>query len=330
MRKKYAAKTNPLERSKKTTKSVALTNHCVNMFMRATITVNNMNLDNLNRYGVEIEFLHPMSSAELVNHLTFSNRSSHLPRISEACYTDRSDTWRIKPDCSVRRTGGQGLRMQGHELVSPILRGEADLETLLGFVDAIEASGGVVNRTCGLHVHVDMNNMPEKRLVNLFKLAAKYQGAIDSLLPRSRRGDSNGYCQNSYSTNESLNNVFKRLRMSLTQGNMCETVDDLMEVHGRDRNLKWNFQSYWRHGTVEMRAHSGTLNRNKVEHWVRLVQGMVHFAATSSSVKTGESTTTTSYDASHLLRQLIARKSIPAATSRFYRKRHKQLNPAGA
>jgi len=221
--------------------------------------------------------------------------------------------------------------MNGHELVSPILRGEADLETLLDFVDAIEASGGVVNRTCGLHVHVDMNNMPENRLINLFKMAAKYQGAIDSLLPRSRRGDSNGYCQNSYHDSLPLKHIFSDFRQSDSQRSRPDQrVRDLMEVHGSDRNLKWNFQSYWRHGTVEMRAHSGTLNRAKVEHWVRLVQGMVHYATVARCITSNDDATTSSYGHVNLLSSLTKFKYIPAATSRFYRKRHKELNPVGA
>ena len=91
-----------------------------------------MNLDNLRRYGVEIEFIHPMNATDLIEML---NRNEALPNLRYASYSDKTNRWRIKPDASVHGDG------YSHELVTPILKGEDDLQKLLAIVDVIEATG---------------------------------------------------------------------------------------------------------------------------------------------------------------------------------------------
>src|SRR5262245_8670273 len=65
-----------------------------------------------------------------------------------------SDGWRAMEDgslCSAPR----GFR--GVEIVSPVLRGREGLASVRAMVARLNSMGAVVNKTCGLHVHVGIH-----------------------------------------------------------------------------------------------------------------------------------------------------------------------------
>ena len=60
--------------------------------------------------------------------------------------------------------------------------------------------------------------------------------------------------------------------------------------HGHpSRYHKLNLESLVRHGTVEFRQHSGTVDGEKMANWVMLVGGFVECAVSAKTIrKTGE------------------------------------------
>jgi hypothetical protein len=128
----------------------------------------------------------------------------------------------------------------------------------------LEEMGCKVNKSCGLHVHVAAPSDGAMR-----RLAIDYssfEGVIDGLLPQSRRGNNNYYCG-------SLAHV---AQINFAR---CRDSARLAEVTGRGRYCKLNFSSHWRHGTVEFRHHSGSVEGKKIASWVKLCLGMVEKAA---------------------------------------------------
>lgn len=49
-------------------------------------------------------------------------------------------------------------------------------------------------------------------------------------------------------------------------------------ITGRSRYFKLNSQSYWRHGTVEFRQHSGTIEFEKIKNWLFFCARLIDFS----------------------------------------------------
>jgi len=94
-------------------------------------------------------------------------------------------------------TDGSLSGAHAFELVSPILEGEAGLESIKTVCGVLNSLGVKVNRSCGLHVHVDARDATQLQLGNLLKQWAKFEGNVMELLPPSRR--ENTYCRRLFS-----------------------------------------------------------------------------------------------------------------------------------
>lgn len=228
-------------------------------------------------FGIEIEFkghlddaLSALSAAGIsVRHEGYNHRTS--PR------------WKIVTDASVPGGG---------ELVSPILRGEDGLAEACRAMAALAGAGMRVDKDCGLHVHLDASGMTLRRMKNLAKFYAKYEDAIDSLMPRSRRRDHGYYCKSlvpamlAATTDEEYKAAVDAFFAKI---DACQSLEQVQQsipgVRGRERNLaKLNVGAYWRHGTIEFRHHSGTLNPNRLASWVRFCDGFYTAACKATRI----------------------------------------------
>ena len=270
-----------------------------------------MNLNNMRRFGVEVEFVSNLDRREVAVAVEYETGI----KLELASYSDKSNKWRLKTDNSIASRGGYGM-----ELVTPILFGEEQMTNLRDVLKVIEGIG-TVNRTCGLHVHIDITDEGAEPLRRLQKFFAKYEHAIGTLLPESRRGGNNGYCRDHFYRDQSLIEVFKKL-------NKRKNTNDLTGSREFGHRGKWNFQNYWRHGSVENRAHSGTTNPIKVDHWVRLTQAMIAAAFDFRGATIREGDTCGTYTAKNMLDELRGKGLIELSTKKFYMRRYKELNDA--
>tara|TARA_Y100001937_G_scaffold30774_2_gene44175 strand:+ start:5670 stop:6578 length:909 start_codon:yes stop_codon:yes gene_type:complete len=272
--------------------------------------MNQVNLDNGRRYGVEVEFVSKLIRSQMADKIQ-DETGVEMHCVS---YSNKSNIWRLKYDGSV---DGSSEYCHGMELVTPILHGEDDMLKLKRVVDVIE-SVSKVNRSCGLHVHIDVVNASTHNLRKLMKFFSKYEAAIGLLLPESRRGQNNRYCQDAYCTEKNLYEVHKELNRMKKRHLLSYS-----EFSGRD---KWNFQNYIVHGSFENRAHSGTLDTAKIENWVRLSQGMVEAAFTFKGSTIYPDDTTRTYTSKHMLDALAKKGVITKDIKAFYKKRFMDLN----
>ena len=217
-------------------------------------------------FGVEIEFV---GDADRVAEI--------LTGLGETCKVERYNKvtkrfWKVVRDGSVsanrNQTGG------GWELVSPILKGQRGLQRLETACKALERAGAEVNITCGLHVHHGADGLDVQGFKNVVALYYRFEGTLDSLMPKSRRGNHNTYCKSvrkffSYRDLETLDNISE--------------IDDLLDYYA-DRFYKLNLSSYRSHSTVEFRHHSGTIEFEKIANWIRLTQGIMERAALNKRV----------------------------------------------
>lgn len=204
-------------------------------------------------FGVEIEFICARSRPDIAAAVTAAGVSC-----VDVGYThNRNPSWKIVTDGSIG--------VNGNELVSPVLTSEH-----LGEIDRVCAVlsglGATVNRQCGLHVHVGAANLGVSALKRLAALYAESEDVIDQLLPPSRRASNNTYCR-----------TLKSIDVRRLAG-ASDVTAIAQAVSMGERYSKLNYASYWRHGTVEFRQHSGTVDPEKIKNWVLFCLKMVETA----------------------------------------------------
>lgn len=164
------------------------------------------------------------------------------------------DAWKLVPDSSVR---------DGHELVSPVLCGHDGLKTAIRAAIAIERAGARVDISCGFHVHFDAHDLTANDVRTICKRYMKHEAIIDAMMPASRRGNSNQYCR-SLTTCFADNREFEE----------AEYINMLARAQGH-RYFKVNLQAFGRHGTIEFRQHSGTVDSSKIAYWVLFLNAFI-------------------------------------------------------
>lgn len=171
--------------------------------------------------------------------------------------------WKIVRDGSVHGTNP-------FELVSPILKGEEGLNELKKVCDVLETLEAKINKTCGLHIHFNARQFGIKQWRNIYKNYIIFEETINSLMPESRR--QNNFCKTlrTYDINDCFNKI-----------NEAKTVSQIAKKLNYDsRYYKINHQSFARHGSIEFRQHSGTVEYKKISNWIKILHNLVSYSET--------------------------------------------------
>jgi hypothetical protein len=215
------------------------------------------------KFGVEIEFvgITPSAAAEAIT------------RAGVSCfYEDYNHAvrghWKVVTDSSVQPSEGMPYGTAG-ELVSPPLVGVEGMNQLHTVVTALKAAGASVNKTCGLHVHVDANDLNAGQILSVVRRYAHFETQINAFMPPSRRNGRWAYSVGGNYVDDIL-----------TQVNRSGNVRGVFG--GLNRYMAVNLASYARHGTVEFRQHSGSVNAEKIKNWVKFCLHFVTKAITAT------------------------------------------------
>lgn len=228
-------------------------------------------------FGVEIECI--PSSSNNMRSVAAAITAAGVTCQVEMYNHGRRTHWKVVSDVSVPG---------GFEIVSPVLRGEDGFSQLRKVCDTLTSLRCRVNRDCGFHVHVGVQDQGIDFFKNLVKLYTSAEDAIDSFMAPSRRGSNNAYCgplKTRVRTDQldSATNV-AQVATSIRQDSTAS------RARSSGRYCKLNLQSFWQHGTVEFRQHQGTVETIKAENWTRLVLRMCLTA------RAGEKTVTSVQD----------------------------------
>ncbi len=194
-------------------------------------------------FGIEIEFASGATHMELARKLC----EAGVPTRTEHYNHTTRNHWKIVSDASLRgRNPG--------ELVSPILRGQGGLEALRTVCRVLNELGVEVNRSCGLHIHLDGRDLTTEQVIKVYDRYATYQTQIDRVMPRSRRGESRwaGNCR-------------------------LGALANLADLSHARRYEKVNVQNMGRggRGSIEFRQHSGTTDFRKIANWLAFLMQFV-------------------------------------------------------
>ncbi len=235
----------------------------------------------------------------------------------ETYYSNRDTSyWRVKPDGSLRGDSP-------FEIVSPILRGEAGLAEMKLVLDTALAAGAKVNITCGFHVHWGVADWDLPNFRNLAARYVKFERAIDSVMPKSRRQNNQYYCQGWLRGN--AENKTTTANMWKTWMN-CTTIRNMANKLGSGRYHKLNLNAFWSHKTVEFRQHSGTFEYAKAEAWVRLTGAMVEQASNRERLQNWTTgTEDNQFALKTMLKGMVKSGFLPKAIANIWKTRQKHF-----
>lgn len=201
------------------------------------------------RFGVEIEYtgISREAAARAIND------AGVAAQVEGYNHQTRSHV-KVIGDASV--TGSRNNR--GGEVVLPPLAGEAGFDTVRKVCDALTDAGARVDRSCGLHVHVDTKGLTAEGIVRYAEALYAAQPMLRSLVSPSRRTG-----QWSRPTRSGMLHTF---RSAVTGAPRPGYGGE-----GIDRYTAINLTAYGRHGTIECRLHHGTLNGNKIVRWIEML-----------------------------------------------------------
>jgi hypothetical protein len=179
--------------------------------------------------------------------------------------------------------------IDGVELNTAPASGDKFTNQLRDLCTALNVSAATVHESCGLHVHVNAQDMTWTGMRRLLLVWAHIEPAVFATIPKDRR--SNNYCRpiaqtvRRYLTPNDRKNEIKARIIAVRDGFMPTSSDLTRGTHGittpvrrssqkRDKNdvngnryQAMNIVAWWVHGTVEFRLHSGTVDFVKIHNW---------------------------------------------------------------
>ena len=239
-------------------------------------------------YGVEIELtgITRKEAAKVLAEL-FGTTSRYTGGVYDA-YTVKDQEgkeWKIMSDASIRpqkkegRNLTTGTNYHKVEMVTPKLTYE-EMEKLQRAVRSIRKAGGIVNDSCGLHVHIDGANHTQKSLKNLLSIMyAKEDILFRALQVNEQRAAR--WCQK---VREPMLQQARRLASSETTNltsleriwyEESAAINRASREHYHyTRYHALNLHSMFYRGTVEFRMFNSTLHAGEVRAYVTLCLAM--------------------------------------------------------
>mmetsp|Transcript_10368 Transcript_10368/g.15401 ORF Transcript_10368/g.15401 Transcript_10368/m.15401 type:complete len:464 (-) Transcript_10368:138-1529(-) len=232
-----------------------------------------------NKFGIELELT--SSAAVTLDDVANGVSSRAGVTVDALTYSEgrqTTGTWKLVPDSSIVCSQSQPDCTR-FELVSPILRGGEGLNTCYKVMEQglTSVAGVKVNRSMGFHVHINVEDLSLESLIKVCQNFVKYEDAMDSFMPPSRRtgsDESNQYFRsNKFDIGPNLSN--KQRHEMLAQCTSLEELCVMMNPQGRYYKLNLQNLMSRRQPTLEFRQHSATASYAKLKNWVRFCMAMV-------------------------------------------------------
>jgi hypothetical protein len=272
-------------------------------------------------FGIELEAHMPAGKTH--GQLAEAIRRAHVSVYCET-YNHRTQAhWKVTTDASLCHN-----RREGVEVVSPILRGEAGIQEARRVAAVMAAFGCTISVRCGFHVHVGAGDLDLNQLRNVATSFVQAESAFDAIVTPSRRRDLNQYILSNRTAfggsydNGSVNNAIDAFARATTRDQLIGIVSAANGYGTRYRKL--NMTAMSRYGTVEFRQHSGTVDADKVENWVRVC---VAFVERSKTSKPRKRPSMKPHEATKELAALLKFLRADEAVRKFYQKRRRDLSP---
>ena len=239
------------------------------------------------------------SGSDLINNRIYGYMESKRTEL-RCVENGTGNLWISAQDSTIRNTAGRGI---AHEVISPVMVGQEGLNTVVRVMKALRRAGAQVNKSCGLHVTMGVNNVSArfrrmgayKRtscMMNLVEAYNYFQAGFSDLNPASR----NPYIAGSYN---------KESRMVWTGGisqapiNGCKDktfVKEWLQSNSYEPHHSFvsvgrgvlNLNNFFTTGVVEFRQHSATLDGHKIKNWALLCHKLLSWALNDAHINHGK------------------------------------------
>jgi len=158
------------------------------------------------------------------------------------------------------------------EVISPILYGASDINSMNRFLTAIKRKGATVDRSCGTHITVGLNNkarfnnMSAEKKCNManyiIDLYNHFGDVFDGMSPNVRNMHTNSYMP-------APRNVY------LSGGRS--------QLHGGNRGCV-NVSKFITYGCIEFRQPGYTLDKKKIQLWLKIINKIISAALNENHV----------------------------------------------
>ena len=281
-------------------------------------------------FGIELESCFPMGA----NPTSFESIAAAVRGAGVECHVERyghatPQRWKVVQDGSVSGGG---------ELVSPILRGEDGIAEAVKAVRALQDSGCRVDKSTGFHLHVDVTDFSASELANLGVSFLWFETFFDHIMPESRRACNNRFISSNRSQyggygTAALNAGIAKIRAAGTESRFkvthainpacrCQREGVRSRCQCSGRYFKMNATSVNHQNSIEFRQHSGTIESDKVENWIRM---MVQFVDKAKTSRPRPRTVTREWTASQEMHLFFSMFNIPQPVAAYYMERRRAI-----
>lgn len=239
------------------------------------------NRTNLRRqsFGIELKFtgINRYRAAQVVASFLKGRISDNTEGLYAYRIRDKQHReWKITRDASINAQGYEHLADETNyqcELVSPVCTYE-DIPLIQELVRSLRRAGMTVNKSCGIHVHVDDSGHTAASLVRLIKCMASHEELLfDALsVPVYRKEH---YCQKTslllmYHINQSIQKIdtvsdVKRIWYGSDYGN----ENEMSSHYHYSRYHALNLHSLWQGKGIEYRMFNSSTHAGRVKAYIQ-------------------------------------------------------------
>lgn len=191
----------------------------------------------------------------------------------ECMYEDYRDVytpsnWSRQYDGSINREDGY----DSVELVSSPADGNYLWETINNAIRWRDSMGAIVNRSCGLHVHFNSLEFNARQVAMIALVYKKFEEMLKGMMPKSRQNSN--WCRDMSLDYSELLSIREEQDLIDRYYGMMDSYPST-DKYNDARYCGMNIHSRYFHGTIEFRLHSGTINREKITNWIKILNKIV-------------------------------------------------------
>jgi hypothetical protein len=160
----------------------------------------------------------------------------------------------------------------GIEFVSKPMRGDHLFHEIDKICSFLFENDFRVNRSCGLHVHIDARDLFYKDLKGISMVMNSFERVVFSMMPKSRY--SSNWCKRMAMNKNMIREINSNKDFIHSWYNSCDESPSMGKYNeARYHGLNLHARVYL--GTIEFRYHSGTNNPTKIKNWITICQSIV-------------------------------------------------------
>lgn len=245
--------------------------------------------------GIEVEFtgISRDTAARTVAQVLGTNKTyiggvyhKHvIPYTNDRNYIIMRDA-SITPECSSNRCNYNHDNYKC-ELVSPLLK-SSDIGVFLQIINAIKARGAIINRSCGIHIHVNAADLSAIQIRNLVNIVYSKEDLLYRALDIDKLRER--WCKKADKAFVSLVNEYSRDNINMNSiKNAWYNGNNRYRHYDSTRYHMLNLHSFFEGKGVEFRCFNGSLSTEDINNYALLAVAIIEQAKAykkTSAIKT--------------------------------------------